>query len=137
MCSLVFCHICHNILGEVVLQSQYITDDGFLLRGTISSMALPGPTTGQGLYRHYWWGCLIFPTVTAFLDAVSEVTSHTLPPEVFLHKSYRVTLTLMSCLSVATIKGSIPMPLRNYELEHNLISLSLLGLLVQEAVFDQ
>ena len=43
----------------------------------------------------------------------------------------------MSCLSVATIKGGAPMPLRNYELEHCLISLSLLGPLVQEAILDE
>ena len=43
----------------------------------------------------------------------------------------------MSRLLVATIKGSAPMPLRNYELEHYLISLSLLGLPVQEAVLDE
>ena len=43
----------------------------------------------------------------------------------------------MSRLLVATIKGGAPMPLRNYKLEHNLISLSLLGLPVQEAVLDE
>ena len=43
----------------------------------------------------------------------------------------------MSRLSVATIKGSAPMPLRNYKLEHHLISLSLPGLLVQEDVLDE
>ena len=63
--------------------------------------------------------------------------SHTWPPEAFLHKSYGATLTLMSHLSVATIKGGAPMPLRNYELEHDLISLSLLGVPVQEAILDQ
>ena len=73
----------------------------------------------------------------AFLNAVSEVASHTWPPEVFLHKSYGAMLTLMSHLSVATIKGGTPMPLQNYKLEHHLISLSLLGLLVQEAVLDE
>ena len=31
-CSLVFHHIRHNVLGEVVLQNQYITDDGVLLQ---------------------------------------------------------------------------------------------------------
>ena len=63
--------------------------------------------------------------------------SHTWLPEAFLHKSYGVTLTLMSHLSVATIKGSAPMPLRNYKLEHDLIGLPLPGLPVQEAVLDQ
>ena len=43
----------------------------------------------------------------------------------------------MSHLSVATNKGDAPMPLRNYELEHCLISLSLPGLPVQEAVLDE
>ena len=43
----------------------------------------------------------------------------------------------MSCLSVATIKCSAPMPLRNHKLEHCFISLSLLGLLVQEAILDE
>ena len=143
-CSLVLHHICHNILGEVVLQDQYITDDGFLLKrhhlhdgSKINMQQFSGLTTGQGLHRHHWWGCLIFPTVTAFLYAVSEVMSHTRPPEAFLHKSYGATLTLMSHLSVATIKGGAPMPLSNYKLEHDLISLSLLGLPVQEAVLDQ
>ena len=46
-------------------------------------------------------------------------------------------LTLMSRLSVATIKGRTPMPLRNYKLEHCLISLSLPGLPVQEAILDE
>ena len=43
----------------------------------------------------------------------------------------------MSRLLVATIKGGTPMPLRNYKLEHNLISLSMPGLPIQEAVFDE
>ena len=46
-------------------------------------------------------------------------------------------LTLMSHLSVATIKGSAPMPLRNYELEHDLFGLSQPGLLLQEAILDE
>ena len=46
-------------------------------------------------------------------------------------------LTLMSHLSVATIKGGTPMPLRNYKLEHDLIGLTLPSLTVQEAIFDQ
>ena len=75
--------------------------------------------------------------MTEFLNVVSEVMSHTWLPEVFLYKSYGAALTLMSRLSVATIKGSTPMPLRNYELEHDLISLSLPGLLVQEAILDK
>ena len=119
-------------------------DDGFLLKrhhlldgSKINMQQFPRPTTGQGLHRHHWWGCLIFPTVTAFLYVVSEVTSHTRSPEAFLHKSYGVMLTLMSHLSVATIKGGAPMPLRKYKLEHDLISLSLPGLPVQEAILDQ
>ena len=47
-----------------------------------------------------------------------------------------MTLNLMSRLLVATIKGGAPMPLRNYKLEHNLIGLTLLSLMVQEAIFD-
>ena len=43
----------------------------------------------------------------------------------------------MSRLPVATIKGGTSMPLRNYELEHHLINLSLPGLPVQEAVLDE
>ena len=43
----------------------------------------------------------------------------------------------MSRLSVATIKGGTPMPLRYYELEHCLISLFLLGLPIQEAILDE
>ena len=38
---------------------------------------------------------------------------------------------------MATIKGSAPMSLRNYKLEHCLISLSLPGFLVQEAILDE
>ena len=68
---------------------------------------------------------------------VSEVLSHAWPPEAFLHEGGRAALALMSCLSVATIQGSAPMPLRNYKLEHDLVSLPLPGLLVQEAVLDQ
>ena len=63
--------------------------------------------------------------------------SHAWPPEAFLHEGNRVTLTLMSHLSVATIKGGTPIPLRNYKLEHDLVGLSLPGLPVQEAVLDQ
>ena len=42
----------------------------------------------------------------------------------------------MGCLSMAAIKGSAPMPLRNYKLEHNLIGLTLPSLTVQEDIFD-
>ena len=70
-------------------------------------------------------------------NAVSEVSSHAWPPEAFLHEGGRATLALMSRLSVATIKGSALMPLRNYKLEHDLVSLSLPGLTVQKAIFDQ
>ena len=86
---------------------------------------------------HHWWSSLIFPTVTTLFNAVPEVSSHAWPPEVFLHEGDRATLTLMSRLSVATIQGGTPMPLRNYKLEHDLVGLPLLGLLVQEAVLDQ
>ena len=98
---------------------------------------LPWPTTGQRFHRHDWWGSLIFPTVTALFNVVSEVSSHAGPPEAFLHKGGRVALALMHRLSVATIQSSTPMPLRNYKLEHHLVSLPLLGLPVQEAVLDQ
>ena len=70
-------------------------------------------------------------------NTVSEVLSHAWPPEAFLHEGGRAMLTLMSHLSVAIIKGGAPMPLRNYKLEHDLVSLTLLSLMVQEAVFDQ
>ena len=40
----------------------------------------------------------------------------------------------MGCLPMAPIKSSIPMDLRNNELKHGLLSLSLFGLPVQEAV---
>ena len=70
-------------------------------------------------------------------NAVSEISSHARPPEALLHEGSRVTLTLMSHLSVTTIKGGAPMPLRNYELEHDLIGRSLPSLAVQEAIFDQ
>ena len=98
---------------------------------------LPWPATGQRFHWHDWWGSLIFPTVTALFNAVSEVSSHARPPEVFLHKSGRAALALMCHLLVATIQSGAPMPLRNYKLEHDLISLPLLGLPVQEAVLDQ
>ena len=98
---------------------------------------LPWPATGQRFHRCNRWGSLIFPTVTALFNVVSEVSSHAWPPEAFLHKGGRAALALMSHLSVATIQSGAPMPLRNYELEHNFISLPLLGLLVQEAVLDQ
>ena len=75
--------------------------------------------------------------MTALFNVVSEVSSHAWPPEAFLHEGDRVMLTLMSRLSVATIKGGTLMPLRNYKLEHDLIGLSLPGLTVQEAIFDQ
>ena len=48
--------------------------------------------------------------MTAFLNAVSEVLSHAWPPEVLLHEVGGVTLTLMSCLLVTTIKGGALMP---------------------------
>ena len=76
-----------------------------------------------------------FPTVTTLFNVVSEVSSHAWPPEAFLHEGGRAKLTLMSRLSVATIKGSTPMPLRNYKLEHDLVSLTLPSLTVQEAIF--
>ena len=75
--------------------------------------------------------------MTTFFNVVSEVTSHAWPPEAFLHEGYGAALALMSRLLVATIKGSTPMPLRNYKLEHNLVGLPLPGLPVQEAVLDQ
>ena len=48
-----------------------------------------------------------------------------------------MALALMSHLLVATIQSGTPMPLRNYKLEHDLVSLPLLGLPVQKAVLDQ
>ena len=98
---------------------------------------LPWSTTGQRFHRCHWWGSLIFPTVTALFNAVSEVSSHAWPPEAFLHKGGGVALALMCRLPVATIQSSTPMPLRNYKLEHNLIGLPLPGLPVQKAVHDQ
>ena len=97
----------------------------------------PWPATGQRFHRGDWWGSLIFPTATALFNAVSEVSSHAWPPEAFLHKGSRVALALVCCLLVATIQSSAPMPLRNYKLEHSLVSLALPGLPVQEAVLDQ
>ena len=79
----------------------------------------------------------MFPTVTALLNAVSEVSSHAWPPEAFLHEGDGAALALMCRLSVATIQSGAPVPLRNYKLEHNLIGLSLLGLPVQEAILNQ
>ena len=63
--------------------------------------------------------------------------SHAWPPEAFLHEGCGAALALMSRLLVATIKGGALMPLRNYKLEHDLISLPLPGFLVQEAILDQ
>ena len=34
---------------------------------------------------HPWVGSLILPTATTLFNAVSEVSSHAWPPEVFLH----------------------------------------------------
>ena len=98
---------------------------------------LPWPATGQRFHRHDWWGSLIFPTATALFNVVSEVSGHARPPEAFLHEGGRVALALMCCLSVATIQSGTLMPLRNYKLEHDLVSLPLPGLPVQEAVLDQ
>ena len=75
--------------------------------------------------------------MTTLFDAVSEVLSHARPPEVLLHEGGGATLTLMSCLSMTAIKSGAPMPLRNYKLKHGLVSWSLSGLAVQEAIFDQ
>ena len=97
----------------------------------------PWPTTSQRFHRCDWWGSLIFPTVTALFNVVSEVLSHTWPPEALLHKGSRAALALMCRLLVATIQSSAPMPLRNYKLEHSLVSLALPGLPVQKAVLDQ
>ena len=68
---------------------------------------------------------------------VSEVSSHARPPEAFLHEGGGAALALMSRLLVATIQSGAPMSLRNYKLEHDLVSLPLPGLPVQEAVLDQ
>ena len=97
----------------------------------------PWPATGQRFHRCDWWGSLIFPTVTTLFNVVPEVSSHAWPPEAFLHKGSGVALALVCRLSVATIQSGTPMPLRNYKLEHSLISLALPGLPVQEAVLDQ
>ena len=75
--------------------------------------------------------------MTTPFDVVSEVSSHARPPEALLHEGGGVTLTLMSRLLVTAIKGGALMPLRNYELEHDLIGQSLPSLVVQEAIFDQ
>ena len=74
---------------------------------------------------------------TTLFNVVSEVLSHAWLPKAFLHEGGRAALALMSRLSVATIQSGAPMPLRNYKLEHDLISLPLPGLLVQEAFLDQ
>ena len=88
-------------------------------------------------WRVIWASHYVTPTATTLFNVVSEVLSHAWPPEAFLHEGRGATLTLMSHLSVATIKGGAPMPLRNYKSEHDLVGLSLLGLTVQEAIFDQ
>ena len=98
---------------------------------------LPWPATGQRFHRRDWWGSLIFSTATALFNVVSEVSSHAWPPEAFLHQGGRAALALVSCLLVATIQSGTPMPLRNYKLEHSLVSLPLLGFQVQEAILDQ
>ena len=98
---------------------------------------LPWPATGQRFHRRDWWGSLIFPTATAPFNVVSEVSSHAWPPEAFLHQGDGATLALMSRLSVATVQSCVPMPLRNYKLEHSLVGLLLPGLPVQEAILDQ
>ena len=41
---------------------------------------------------------------------------------------------MMGCLSMAPIESCIPMDLRDNELKHGLLSLSLFGLPIQEAV---
>ena len=97
---------------------------------------LPWPAAGQRFHRRDWWGSLIFPTATALFNVVSEISSHAWPPEAFLHKGGGVALALMSHLLVAPIQSGTPMPLRNYKLEHNLVGLSLPGLLVQEAILN-
>ena len=79
----------------------------------------------------------MFPTVTVLFNVVSEVSSYAWPPEAFLHQGNRVALALVCRLSEATIQSGTPMPLRNYKLEHSLISLPLPGLPVQEAILDQ
>ena len=75
--------------------------------------------------------------MTTLLDVVSGVSSHAWPPEALLYEGSGAMLALMSRLSVTSIKGGAPMPLRNYKLEHDLIGLSLPSLTVQEAIFDQ
>ena len=45
-----------------------------------------------------------------------------------------MALTLMGCLTMASVKSCIPMNLRNNELEYSLLGLSLFGLMVQEDV---
>ena len=65
---------------------------------------------------------LKLPTPTALFDAVSEVSSHAWPPEVFLHDRSGATLALIGCILVAAIKGGTPVPLGNNELKHGLTS---------------
>ena len=116
---------------------------GSSLRGTVSSIEVkstcnnsPGPLQVKG-FIGTTGGAASYFLVTTLFNVVSEVLSHAWPPEAFLHEGGRAMLALMSRLSVATIKGGTPMPLRNYKLEHDLISLSLPGFVVQEAILDQ
>ena len=109
---------------------------GSSLRGTVSSIEVkstcnnsPGPLQIKG-FIGATGGAASFPTATTLFNAVSEVSSHGWSPEELLHEGGRATLTLMSCLMMTTIQGSAPMPLRNDELEHDLISLSLPSLTV-------
>ena len=125
-------------------KSSTLRITGFSLRGTVSSMDVkstcnssPRPLQVRGFIGATGGAASYFLQQLHLLMRFLRLRSHTWPPEALLHQSYGVTLTLMGHLPVATIKHGAPMSLRNYKLEHHLISLSLLGLPVQEAVLDE
>ena len=98
---------------EVVLHHQNVSNNGLFIqshclldRGVINMQKLPWACTRQFLELCNGRGPIVLLTMGTILDLVDEVFCHPGPPELFIHeREKRSTLTLMSHIMVATLKG--------------------------------
>ena len=77
---------------------------GLLDSGEVNMEELSWPTTWQLLQLSNGWGTLIFLTASTILHLVNHIPGHSRPPKALLHERKGVTLTLVSCLMVASIQ---------------------------------
>ena len=76
--------------------------------GEVNVKELSGPAAWQLLELGNGWSAFIFLATSTILHLVDHVSSHSRPPESFLHERKGAMLALVSCLSVAPIQCNAP-----------------------------